>query len=97
MNTRETLILKALQFKALHTGANNQDLIETFLDSDPKTRDVLTKNVCAHVSIEMAEEMEQFGEILGLSKREIITMALRDFFEKAGGVLKEFDAIPEGK
>ena len=39
--------------------------------------------------------MEQLGGMIGLNKREIITMAIHDFLEKARGVIDEFDALPE--
>ena len=34
--------------------------------------------------------------MLELNKREIITMALHDFLDKANSVIDEFDALPEG-
>lgn len=97
MNTREILILKALQFKQLHTtGSNfNGDLVDALLESDPSRADELTKNVCARVPMELAKDMEVVGGMLNLNKREIITLALNDFLDKAKATLDEFDALPE--
>ena len=39
--------------------------------------------------------MEQLGGMIGLNKREIITMAIHDFLERPRGVIDEFDALPE--
>ena len=61
----------------------------------PKAADEITKNVCARIPLELANEMEQLGVMIGLNKREIITMAIHDFLEKARGVIDEFDALPE--
>lgn len=94
MNTRETLILKALEFKSIHTGASMDGLLDTILSQNPDQADAITKNVCARISVTLAKEMEDLGGAMGLNKREIITMAIIDFLEKANGVMDEFDAWP---
>jgi hypothetical protein len=94
MNTRETLILKALDFKNVHTGASIDGLVDTLLAQNPDQADAITKNVCARIPLALAEEMEQLGGLIGLNKREIITMAIVDFLEKAKGVMDEFNAWP---
>ena len=94
MNTRETLILKALEFKNVQSGASIDGLVDHLLAQNPEQADSITKNVCARIPISLAEEMESLGGLIGLNKREIITMALIDFLEKANGVLDEFDAWP---
>ena len=99
MKSREILILQALKFKALHTGESNSFLIDAALqDPDYKEQfSKLTRNVCAMVSIDLANEMDQLCGILEMSKRELITLAIVDFLEKARGVLEEFDALPQGE
>ena len=94
MTPRETLILKALQFKSVHSGASIDGLVDTILAQNPDQADAITKNVCARLPVGLVEEMEQLGGMLSLNKREIITMALVDFLEKSKGVLDEFDAWP---
>ena len=94
MNTRETLILKALDFKNVHTGASIDGLVDQLLAQNPDQADAITKNVCARIPLTLAEEMEELGGLLGLNKREIITMAIVDFLEKAKGVMDEFNAWP---
>jgi hypothetical protein len=94
MNSRETLILKALEFKSVHTGASIDGLVDSLLAQNPEQADAITKNVCARLPIGLVDEMEQLGGMLHLNKREIMTMALVDFLEKANGVLDEFEAWP---
>ena len=94
MNTRETLILKALDFKNVHTGASIDGLVDQLLAQNPDQADAITKNVCARIPLTLAEEMEELGGLIGLNKREIITMAIVDFLEKAKGVMDEFNAWP---
>ena len=98
MNTRETLILKALQFKAIHTNSSSisAGILDKLFADNPDQADQITKNVCARIPLELANEMESVGSMLDLNKREIITMALHDFLEKAKSVVNEFDALPEG-
>ena len=95
MTPRETLILKALQFKSIQSGASMDGLVDTILAQNPDQADAITKNVCARLPIGLVEEMEQLGGLLSLNKREIITMALNDFLDKAKATLDEFEAFPE--
>lgn len=98
MNTRETLILKALQFKALHTNGHNMpgQVLDHLLEQNPEEADALTKNVCARIPLELAQEMEAIGSVLDLNKREIITLAIHDFLDQAKATIDEFQAVPDG-
>ena len=95
MNTREILILKTLQMKQLNDHATGGDMIDLLLASNPDEADKITKNVCAQIPIELARDMEGLGALLDLNKREIITLAIRDFLEKAEQTMTEFDAWPK--
>lgn len=97
MNTRETLILKTLEFKRLNTGADTGNFIDAILERNPDRADALTKNICARIPLPLAEEMEQLGGLLDLNKREIITLAVVDFLAQAKATLDEFDAWPQGE
>ena len=94
MNTRETLILKTLTWKQGLSGSVPGSFVDRLLDENPEKADEITKNVCARIPLELAKEMESVGEMLDLNKREIITMALNDFLEKAKDTLTEFKAWP---
>ena len=86
--------MKTLQAKALQSGADN-GFIDVLLSQNPEQADQITKNVCARIPIELARDMEGLGALLDLNKREIITLAIRDFLEKAEQTLTEFDAWPK--
>ena len=99
MNTRELLVFKTLAWKQTLTtgglGSLNADLVDRALDENPEQADTLTKNVCARVPLQLAQDMEAVGGMLDLNKREIITMALNDFLDKARDTLTEFKAWPD--
>ena len=95
MNTRETLVFKTLAWKLTLTGSGNADLVDHLLDQDQEKADEMTKNVCARIPLQMAKDMEAVGGMLDLNKREIITMALNDFLDKARDTLTEFKAWPD--
>lgn len=98
MNTKETLILKALQFKQLHVNGHNAPghFIDQVLEQDPEQADKLTKNVCARIPLQLAQEMETIGGLLDLNKREIITLAINDFLNQAKATIEEYQVLPEG-
>lgn len=95
MNTRETLVLKTLSWKQTLTGSVPGGFVDRLLDENPEKADEITKNVCARIPLQLAQEMETVGNMLDLNKREIITMALNDFLEKARDTLTEFKAWPD--
>ena len=97
MNTREVLILKTLSWKQSLGGFSdlNSDLVDRALDQNPEQADTITKNVCARVPLQLAQDMEAVGGMLDLNKREIITMALNDFLDKARDTITEFKAWPD--
>lgn len=95
MNTRETLILKALELKSVYSGASTDCMLDSILAQNPDKADAITKNVCARIPLPLAEQMEQLGGLLSLNKREIITLAIVDFLEKANDVMDEFKAWPD--
>ena len=99
MNTREILVFKTLAWKQTLTtgglGSLGADLVDRALDENPEQADTLTKNVCARVPLQLAQDMEAVGGMLDLNKREIITMALNDFLDKARDTITEFKAWPD--
>lgn len=95
MNTRETLVFKTLAWKQTLTGSGSGDLVDHLLEQNPEQADALTKNVCARVPLKLAQDMETLGNMLDLNKREIITLALNDFLDKARETLTEFKAWPD--
>ena len=95
MNTREILVFKTLAWKQTLGGLSGLDLVDHLLDQNPEQADVITKNVCARVPLQLAQDMEAVGGMLDLNKREIVTMALNDFLDKARDTITEFKAWPQ--
>ena len=77
------------------TGSGHGSTVDYLLEENPEKADEITKNVCARIPLQLAQEMETLGNMLDLNKREIITMALIDFLEKARDTLTEFKAWPD--
>jgi hypothetical protein len=96
VNTREILILKTLEGK--HSQYSDADLarqaqlVDKLLE-EPEAA-LVTKNVCARLTLALAQDMEQLCGFLHLSKREFVTMAIVDMVDKARAVLNEFEATP---
>lgn len=95
MKTSEMLILKTLQMKALNEGSDKGDFVDALLAQNPDAADEMTKNVCARIPLQLAQEMEAIGGLLNLNKREIITMALHDFLDAAKATMDQYDAFPK--
>lgn len=92
MNSREILVLNVLKFKQMHEGSGNQDFVDHLLEQNPEKADEITRNVCARIPLPLFDDLNSFCSILGMNKREVITLALNDFFDKARAVMDEFDA-----
>lgn len=96
MRLDETLRLKALQLKAVHSG---QTLMETLGEralNDPEMVESLKlRQLCAQVSQELFAEVEGVCDLLSISKRAFITGALVDALERASAVLAEVKPLGE--
>lgn len=97
MNSREILVLKTLERKALLSGSDPGAIVDHLLEQNPDQADALTKNVCARIPKQLAERMEQIGSFLEINKRVMITYAIQDFLDKAVATLDEFDAWPKAE
>ena len=69
-------------------------LLTTFWKRTQK-KQTRSPRTSAPASLQLAQEMETLGSMLDLNKREIITMALIDFLDKARDTLTEFKAWPD--
>lgn len=93
MNLDETVRLQALKLKQLHTRGHSgeSDLVE-HLVNDPANAEAMqkvTRNICAHISIELFNEVEGLCEMLSLSKRQFVELALSEAISKASSVVNE--------
>lgn len=98
MNTDEVLALQVLKFKQLNTQGHSfeGDLVQMVLDGVPEEQKKL-RNICAFISPALFEKVNGLCEILSLSKRQFVELALSDLVEKASATIQRFDALPEGK
>jgi hypothetical protein len=96
MRTEETLLLQALKLKELNTrGYSGPDLIDSVINANPEVAKEKMRNICAFVSVELFNNVEGVCQLLSLSKRQVVEMALLDFMEKASKVIEETDAFPQ--
>lgn len=88
MTLEELVRLKALQAKRLHSGGGDvQDqIIDTVLMKNDGDQ---YRNLCAHVSIPLAEEIDGLCTSLDISKRRFIEGALIDAVKRANAIVIE--------
>ena len=80
---------RALVFKF---GASNSDVITDLILDDPETAEKLkVKNVCAKISCELSDELDYTCNILGLSKRKFVEMAISAAIERCGTIMEKLD------
>lgn len=85
-----------IQYRALARKfeLQNIDLTEAVLGSDQEP--VPLRNVCAKLTVELAERVDNTAAVLGITKRLFIERALIEAMDQADAMLTElgvFDAI----
>ena len=95
MTSDETLLLQALKLKQLGTTGHSldSDVTERLLDQHPEEMKEKMRNICAFVSISMFEEVANVCEVLSLSKRQFVEMALVDLLAKSHKILRDTEAL----
>lgn len=95
MNFQETIQLQALKLKQSTKGNGEvgDALIDMAMKQDP-TLGGLTRNICAHVSVQLFERVEQCCSMLDLSKRRFVEMALSEALDRAEAIVAEVDPFP---
>lgn len=95
MKTDETLLLQALKLKELgHNGhSGDGDLIEQLVLQNPETAKEKMRNICAFISHELFDDVTNMCNILSISKRRLIEMALIDVMEKAHKIVNDTEAL----
>jgi hypothetical protein len=84
--------MQALKLKATVEGTN-PTIVEAIIN-DPENHEILKKdlrNVCALIPVPLFEHLENLCKTLELSKREVVNLALIDFFEKADRIIEEIN------
>ena len=97
MKSEEILMLQALKLKKLNTrGYDGMDLVQHLVDQNEESKTKL-RNICAFISPELFEEINSLTNLLDLSKREFVEMALQDLVAKSHAVLEQTNAMEEAK
>ena len=95
MKSEEILMLQALKLKKLNTrGYDGVDLVQHLVDQNEEAKTKL-RNICAFISPELFEEINSLTNLLDLSKREFVEMALQDLVAKSHAVLEQTNAMKE--
>lgn len=93
MKSEEILMLQALKLKKLNTrGYDGIDLVEHLVSQNEEAKAQL-RNICAFVSPQLFEEVNTLTNLLDLSKREFVEMALNDLVAKTHAVLRDTNAM----
>ena len=97
MKSEEILMLQALKLKKLNTrGYDGMDLVQHLVDQNEDAKTKL-RNICAFISPQLFEEINSLTNLLDLSKREFVEMALQDLVAKSHAVLEQTSAMQEAK
>lgn len=92
----EILTYKSLAFKH---AADNSQLVDYIVETQPEAVQAVTKNVCAHLPIPLVERLENSLAILNMSKREFIQAAIIDALDRFDKIADEyniFEAYEDG-
>lgn len=90
MNSSDTIRLQVLKLKQQISGTGlNGTFLDVVLAQNPEATAKAMRNICALISPELFDKVEQLCKNLELSKREVVEMALIDFMEKANKIMDE--------
>ena len=87
MNLDELVRLKALQLKRLTSG--DGDIQEAMIDEFLKRDGGEFRNMCAHISMPLYDEIENTCKLLDISKRRFVEGALIDAIKRANAIVSE--------
>lgn len=84
---------RVLSFK--FTNVDNGKLFDHLLDSGQlvDTGSVELRNVCAKLSVELADRLDNTLGLIDMSKRQFIEMALIEALDKVDQAVQELDAF----
>lgn len=86
----EILTYKALAFKHGADQGPLLDLVVAQNAENPALQNV-TKNVCAHLSIQLVDRLESALGVLDMSKRQFIETAIIDALDRFDAIAQDYD------
>ena len=94
MKSEELLMLQALKLKKLNTrGYDGPDMVEYLARQNEEEAKAKLRNICAFISPELWDQIDEYCRLLELSKRKYVEMALIDLVAKTKAVLDETKAL----
>ena len=81
----EFIHFRALAVKYQANGENMANLLDPLVDASNVPQ---IKNVCAKLSVELSDKIDQTSDLLGISKRRFIEIALLQMIEHSEHVLE---------
>lgn len=91
MNFDEVIQLQALKLKALNSGQGLSAVVDRLAEDSPQLR-----QMCAKVSPELYDRLEQVCGVLDMSKRQFIEGAVADALERAVQTIEKVGAFEQG-
>ena len=88
MNSSETIRLQVLKLKELNQNSNSA-LVDTVLAQNPEAAKESFRNICALISPQLFNQVEQAASMLDISKRLVVEMALIDLMAKVDSIVEE--------
>lgn len=98
MNPSEIIQLHALKLKNMHHRGNTGgggDVIEWVAQQNPEAVKAELRNICALITPGLFSDVENLCNLLDLSKREFVEMALLEFVDKANAIVREVNPLGE--
>lgn len=91
MRFDEVIQLQALKLKAINSGQGLAALVDRAVEESPQLR-----QMCAKVSPELYDRLEQVCSVLDMSKRQFIEGAVADALERAVETIEKMGAFEQG-
>lgn len=92
MKFEEVIQLQALKLKAMNSyGSVPSSIVDSMAEASPQLR-----QMCAKVSPQLYEELENVCTLLDMSKRQFIEGAVADALQRAKETIEKVGAIDQG-
>lgn len=98
MNLDEVLQLQVLKLKATQSGqVFSGRLVDQLIEQGEGEGKVEVRNMCAKVSPQLYESLEQVCSLLDMTKRQFIEAAVADAVGKAEDLIEHHGALKQGE